>query len=278
MLGPVAMRFVEAYPADAARVLEPADPGIVADVLSGAPASAGAALLRAMLPDAAAQTLGMLPAAAAAGPVSHLPAELAAPLLLRLGRAERAALTKALPARASARLSMALRFPSGSVGSLIDPDVVTVRPETTVAEAVEVARRAPEALRKYLYVLDEDHRLAGVVDARDCVLQDAGRPMREVQRTGPVALRAGGGLRQASLLEAWERFDVLPATDRRGVFLGVVRRAALLRAIAEPGGAAPKDSLGGLALDLAELYWRTAFFFLAGPANEDGEAEAPPEE
>ena len=268
MLGPVATRFVEAYPADAARILERADPGSVAETLSVLPASAGAALLRAMLPDVAARTLARLPADAAAGPVSQLPVELAAPLLLRLGRAERAALTKALPARASARLSVALRFPAGSVGSLIDPDVVTVRMETNIGEAVELARRAPASLRKYLYVLDQDQRLTGVVDVRDCLLQEAARPIREVQRTEPIALRARGGLRQASLMEAWEGFDVLPVTDRRGVFLGVLRRAALLRAIAETGSPAPKDGLGDLALDLAELYWRTASFFLADPAKD----------
>ncbi len=268
MLGPLATRFVEDFPADAARVLERADHGIVAETLSGLPAPAGAALLRAMLPDAAARALALLPADAAAGPVSQLPVELAAPLLLRLGRVERAALMKTLPARASARLSVALRFPPGSVGSLIDSDVVTVRPETSIGEAVELARRAPASLRKYLYVLDEDQRLVGVVDARDCLLQNTARPMREIQRAGPIALRARGGLRQTSLMEAWQRFDVLPATDRRGVFLGAVRRAALLRAIADRDGPAPEDDLGDLALDLAELYWRTASFFLVGPAKD----------
>lgn len=268
MLGPVATLFIEIYPADAARVLERADSGVVANTLSGLPAPAGAAVLQSMLPDAAAQTLAQLPAEAAAGLVSHLPVELAAPLLLRLGKAERAALTKALPGRASARLSMVLRFPPKSVGSLIDTDVVTVRPETSIGEAIELARRIPEALRQFLYVLDEDQRLAGVVDVRDCLLRDAARPMREIQRTGPIALRARSGLRQASLIEGWERLNVLPVTDRKGVFLGVVRRAALLRAIAEGGGPAPKDDLGELAFDLAELYWRTASFFLVGPAKD----------
>ncbi len=268
MPGPVVSQFIEAFPLDAARVLERADPGPAAQILSELPSSAAAAVLRAALPDAAARMLARMPADAAAGPVSQLPVDLAAPLLLRLGRAERGALMKALPARASARLSMALRFSPRSVGSLIDPDIVTVRPETSIGEAVELARRAPKSLRKYLYVLDEDQRLAGVVDVRDCLLQNAARPMREVQRAEPVALRAGAGLRQASLMEAWERFDILPATDRRGVFLGVVRRTALLRAIAESGVPALNDDLGDLALDLAELYWRTAYFFLAGPAKD----------
>ena len=268
MLGSLATRFVEDFPADAARVLEWADPEIVAETLRELPAPAGAALLRSMLPDAAARALAPLPADAAAGPVSQLPVELAAPLLLRLGRVERAALMKTLPARASARLSVALRFPPGSVGSLIDANVITVRPETSIGEAVELARRSPALLRKYLYVLDDDQRLVGVVDVRDCLLRDAALPMREVQLAGPIALRARGGQRQASLMEAWERFDALPATDRRGMFLGVVRRASLLRAIAESGGGTPKGDLSDLALDLAELYWRTASFFLAGPVKD----------
>lgn len=275
MLGPVATQFVEVYPADAARVLERADPGSVAETLSALPVPTGAALLRAILPDVAALTLARLRADVATKLVSQLPVELAAPLLLRLGRAERAALTRTLPARASARLSVALRFPLGSVGSLIDPDVVTVRPETNIGEVVGFARRAPASLRKYLYVLDQDQRLTGVVDVRDCLLQEAARPIREVQRVGPIALRARGSLRQASLMEAWEGFDVLPVTDRRGVFLGVLRRATLLRAIGETDSPAQKDGLGDLALDLAELYWRTASFFVAAPAKDGRRAETP---
>ena len=192
---------------------------------------------------------------AAAALVTQLRTEWATPLLLRLDATARAALLRALPAEAAA-LRLALRFGAGSVGALIDPDVVTVRAQTRIGEAVEIARRAPKSLRRYLYVLDEARRLSGVVDVRQCVLQDASRSIGAVEQQEPVALRARTGLRQASLAPAWERFDVLAVTDHRGVFLGVVRRRSVIRAIAEQD-ALPHEDLSRLAFDLAELFWGT---------------------
>ena len=264
MPGPVASRFVEDYPADAARVLERADPGIVGETLADLPAASGAALLQAMTPHGAADWLARLPPEQAAALISRVRTALATPLLLRLDTAARVALLKALPAKSAAPLRLALRFPAGSVGSLLDPDVVTVRADTRIGEAIEIARRAPASLRKYLYVLDESQRLIGVVDARECVLQDAGRLIRSVELLEPVALRARTGLRQAGLAEAWERFDVLPVTDHRGVFLGVVRRKSLFAAISGQGATVSHGDLGGLAFDLAELFWVTTSNLVLG--------------
>ena len=259
MLGRIASQFVEAYPADAARVLEQADPGVVGETLADVPVSAGAALLQAMTPHAGAQCLAHLPPSAAAVLVTQLRTELATPLLLRLDATARAALLRVLPA-----ITAAPRFAAGSVGALIDPDVVTVRAQTRIGEAIEIARRAPKSLRKYLYVLDEAQRLAGVVDARQCLLQDASRAIGAVEQEEPVALRARTGLRQASLAQAWERFDVLPVTDHLGVFLGVVRRRSVFRAISDQSDPLSHEDLSRLAFDLAELFWGTTSTLVLG--------------
>ena len=127
MLGPLATQFIERYPGDAARILEEAEPEVVAEVLGAIPAQAGAALLRAMSPHTTAASLSSLDTGAAAEVVAHLPLELAAALALRLDTTTRGALLNALPGRVSVPLRLMLRFPPGSVGSLIDPRVATVR-------------------------------------------------------------------------------------------------------------------------------------------------------
>ena len=269
MLGPLATQLVERYPDDAARVLEEADPAVVAKVLGSVPAEAGAALLRAMSPHAAAASVSCLDPGAAAQVVAHLPLELAAALLLRVDASTRGALLNALPGRVSVPLRLMLRFPPGSLGSLIDPRVVTVRSTTRIGEAAEIARRAPEMLRKYLYVLDEAQHLTGVVDARHCLLGDPERAIGTLERRDPVSLRARATISEAQLNPAWEQFPVLPVVDHRGVFLGIVRRMSLFQAIAAERGGAPKESLSELALALAELYWQTSAELLRGALTEE---------
>ena len=276
MLGRIASEFIEAYPADAARVLEDAAAEVVGEALGGLPAPAAAAVIQAMTPHAASGGLAHLAPDAAAEVVRHLPIELASALLLRLDSGARGALMKALPARVSVPLRMVLRFPPGSVGSLIDPRVVTVRVETRVAEAAETARRAPSLLRKYLYVLDDAQRLTGMVDARQCLLRDPKLPIGRLEQEAPIALRARTSVREASRNPGWERFSVLPATDHRGVFLGVVRRTSLRRALADSAAPEPEAELAGLALDLADLYWQTAAGFITGTSTTGGGNEEAP--
>ena len=276
MLGRITTEFVEAYPEDAARVLEDAAPEVAGEVLGALPAPVAAAVLREMNPHAAAGALASLAPEAAAGIVRHLPVALASALVLRLDADARGALMKALPAKVSVPLRMVLRFPAGSVGSIIDPRVVTVRPETRVGEATEIARRAPALLRRHLYVLDERQRLAGMVDARQCLLRDPALPVGRLDQEEPVALRARTSLREANRHPGWERFSVLPATDHRGVFLGVVRRAGLRRALADGTAPEPEAELTGLALDLADLYWQAAAGFITGAsAAHDEDRDAP---
>ena len=270
MLSRITSDFIEAYPADAARVLEDADPEVAGETLAALPAPVAAAVLRAMTPHAAAGSLARIAPGAAAALVKNLPIELAAALLLRLDAGERGALMKALPPTVSVPLRMVLRFPAGSVGSLIDPRVVTVRAETRVGEAAETARRAPSLLRKYLYVLDEAQRPTGMVDARQCLLREPALPIGRLEQEKPVALRARTRLREASRNPGWERFSVMPATDHRGVFLGVVRRASLRRAMADNAVPEPEAELAGLAIDLADLYWQTVAGFLVGASKDEG--------
>ena len=271
MLSAIASEFLEAYPSDAARVLEDAAPEVAGEVLGALPAPVAAAVLRSMTPHAAAGGLSRLAPDAAADIVSHVPIELAAALALRLDAHERGALMKALPPRVSVPLRMVLRFPPGTVGSLIDPRVVTVRADTRVGEVTETARRAPSLLRKYLYVLDEDQRLTSMVDARQCLVRDPALPIGRLDQEEPQALRARASLRDASRHPGWERFSVMPATDHRGVFLGVVRRTSLRRSLAEDTEPEPEAELTGVVIDLADLYWQTTAGFLLGTPSAEHE-------
>ena len=270
MFSRVTSDCIEAYPADAARVLEEAAPEVVGEVLAALPATVAAHVLRAMNPQPAAGGLAHLGPEAAAARVKHLPVELAAAILLRIDPGERGALMKALPATVSVPLRMVLRFPAGSVGSLIDPHVVTVREETRVGEAAASARRTPSLLRKYLYVLDGEQRLVGVVDARQCLLRDPNLRIGTLVRREPMALRARSSLREASLNPGWERFTVMPITDHRGLFLGVVRRTSLRGTMVHHAAGKPNAGLGELAMDLADLYWQTTAGVLVGTGKDAG--------
>ncbi len=273
MLGRIASEFVRTQPADAAQVLERMPAAIVGEALASLPAPTAADVLQALTPHAAAGCLSEFPPATAAEIMRHVPTGRAAALLLRLDGDKRRKLMQALPPRMSAPLRLLLRFPPGSVGSLLDPQVLTVRRETRVREAADMARDAPSQLYKYLYVIDDDHCLTGVVTARQCLAEDPETRIGRFEHRNPVALRARSSLREASRNPGWKRFGVLPATDRRGVFLGVVRKENLRAALIEETAAEPEAGPVGMALELADLCWQTAAGLLGGSAPATGSFE-----
>ncbi len=252
------VRFATEYPVEAAELLERASPDAVESVLSALPPPVAAAVLSAMAPGPAADCLAQLAPRSAARLLRNLKLEFLTSILLRLDAEARSSVLKALPATVSAPLRIVLQFPGDSVGSLLDPRVMTARADAKVGETLARARRAPGSLRRYLYVLSEDQRLIGVVDVRKCALSDPALTIASLMIPGPFALPARTRLREAAHDPHWKRFETMPVVDRRGIFLGAVRRNALDRALQGEEALTARRDMTGLALDLADLWWQTA--------------------
>ena len=269
MTGELTVRFAADYPAEAAELLERATPDAAANVLSSLPPPVATAVLGAMAPGPAADCLVRLTPRAAARLLKTLKLEAVTPLLLRLDARVRNAILRALPATISTSLRIVLQFPSDSLGALLDPQVMTARADAEAGETIALGRRAPQSVRRYLYVLGDEQRLVGVVGARQCALSDPAQPIARLMDPGPVALLVRTRLQEAVHNPHWERFDMLPVVDRRGVFLGVVRRNNLQRAVQGEEASTGRVDVTDLALDLADLWWQTASAFLIDTSKQD---------
>lgn len=75
-----------------------------------------------------------------------------------------------------------LGYPEDSVGRLMSPEIVAIREQLTVGQALRIVReRGAEAETVYtLPVVDEGRRLIGVVELRDLVLSDLDAPVSEL--------------------------------------------------------------------------------------------------
>lgn len=95
----------------------------------------------------------------------------------------------------------------------------------TVAEAFERFREeAPRSdVTMYLYVVDPDHRLQGVVDINELLQADPTQHLSELMTRAVVSAPPDAEL--ASVLELFRRyrFRALPLVDRSGRMVGVVR-------------------------------------------------------
>ncbi len=255
----VALRFLEDHPDESARLLESLAPESAAALLSRSPPGLAADVLRRMVPSFGVSCLLRLSRERAAAVIEALPLAGAAGLLRRLDEAPRLALLRDLCESTSAALGRLLAYPEDSAGGRMDPRVFTLPEDILVAEAALRLRARPEYAMYYLYVVDREQRLTGVLNYRDLLLANDDATLRSVMRSPVVQLRATASGPALLGEPAWRVYLALPVVDERGVLVGVVRFESLRDL--EWGRRAPGSRLAGAV-------WRGVSDLLGGGRSE----------
>ncbi len=184
----------------AAETIEELEPRQQLSILQEMDTEQASILLEAMAPDEAADILGDLPAARA-----H-------ELLERMQTAE------------AVDIEELMAYGENTAGGLMTPDLVSVADGLTAQECIEELRRMePEAESVYyVYVVDDDHRLIGVLSLRDLIVAQPLTPItaivsRKVTTVTPStpAPEVAGVLSKYNLL-------AVPVVDAASHLLGMV--------------------------------------------------------
>jgi magnesium transporter len=117
-----------------------------------------------------------------------------------------------------------LGYPEESVGRLMTPDYVAVRPHWTITEALQQIRkmgRDSETVHN-IYVVDNNWRLLDALDLRRFILADTSLQVQDIMDDAFVSLSAFADREEA--IQAMQRYDlsVLPVVDSDGILVGIV--------------------------------------------------------
>ena len=127
------------------------------------------------------------------------------------------------PARREVRALMA--YAEDEAGGLMSPRFVRVRPDMTVDEATRYVRR--QALGKaetiyFLYVLDAEQHLLGVLSFRDLLTEPGERLVRDVMETDVVSVRDDMDDEDVALVVSRHDLLAVPVLDAQGRMAGIV--------------------------------------------------------
>jgi magnesium transporter len=118
-----------------------------------------------------------------------------------------------------------LAYAEDQAGGLMNPRYARVRPDVTVDEAIiylkKQARGTLETLY-YIYVLDEQQRLLGVVSLRELFRAQPEKRVREIMKTDLVTVPVELDQEAVSRLFAQHDFVAMPVVDADGRMKGVV--------------------------------------------------------
>ncbi|MFP5357536.1 MAG: magnesium transporter [Gammaproteobacteria bacterium] len=112
----------------------------------------------------------------------------------------------------------------GTVAELMEPVRGALPRETTVAEAINWLTHEPEVGDiTYLYVVDGQQRLTGMVVMRDLLLAAARQTLEEIMIHHPYRLRPEDALVDTVKAVVKRHYPVYPVCDAQGVLIGLVR-------------------------------------------------------
>ena len=117
-----------------------------------------------------------------------------------------------------------LGYPENSVGRLMTPDYIAVKPEWTIEESLKYIRengRDSETLN-VVYVLDEKGKLIDDIKIREFILASPDKKVIDLMDESFVALNVNDD--QEKSVELFKKYDrvALPVVDNSGILIGIV--------------------------------------------------------
>jgi len=155
------------------------------------------------------------------------------------------------------------KFGENTVGRMMEPPRAVYPPDTTIAMATEDLRLVSKhAFVTYLWVVDAESRLTGVVVMRDMLLtEDKSTRLDEIMIREPFRLDPGMTLSLAMRETAVRHFPVYPVCDDAGKLIGLVRGQMLFEAQAFELSAQPGSMVGVEREERLGTHWLRSLKF-----------------
>jgi magnesium transporter len=118
-----------------------------------------------------------------------------------------------------------MAYAEDDAGGLMNPRYARVRPDASADEAIRyLQRQARDVLETiyYVYVIDADQKVLGVVSFRDLFAAPADKPVRDLMATDLVTAREDMDQEELGRLFAQHDLQAIPVVDAHGRMKGIV--------------------------------------------------------
>jgi magnesium transporter len=222
-------------PGDAADILEALGEETAGGLIAELEPGDAAELFEELRDDLAASLLAELPEPDAVRVLEEMPPDQAADLIAAVDPEAADRLLQAADEEFAAEVRRLLGHHPESAGGLMTTDIAALPVGLTVGEAVERIRTLHDEFEdlSYVYVVDDDGRLLGVVSFRDLVFHRPGDGLDRAMVPQPIVVTAEADRAEvADLVQRYHLFGV-PVVDDDHRLLGMVTTEAVLEAVQE---------------------------------------------
>ena len=144
-------------------------------------------------------------------------------------------MTRHISEKLKGQIRELLEYPEGSIGRTMTTDIIALKMESRAQEAIEkirslAKRRFPSS---YVYVVDNENRLIGVLNMRDLMLADPDKTLDEISRKDLFALHCFMDRHEAANELAKRKFFAAPVVDSENHILGIVKAERMIHGAKE---------------------------------------------
>jgi len=187
--------------------------------------------IKSRTPGAAAAKLANLTGDDIVRELIHLSPGFAQDVLEALPTDARERATSAAPPDVAFQWQLNSLYDAGTIGRMMEPVVAAFPPDMKVGDTVEELRDlVTRALITYVYVVDDKHRLLGIVTMRDLLFSGRERSLEQVMLRGAFALHAAMPMKDAMRLVLDRHYPVYPVIDAERRLIGLVRGQTMFEA------------------------------------------------
>ena len=233
VLLPLVNKFFENDLENAVHILESLNEDEAAQVLKSLPILLAVRVLKVLQISYAAVLLKDAEEAYLIELAPHLDPQFVASILMRLPQEAREHMSQHITGKLKAQVRELLDYPEDSVGRTMTTDFIALKKNNSAEEAIEKIRMLAKKHfpSSYVYIVDEENRLVGVLNMRDLMLAPPDKKLYEIGRTELFALHCFTDQQQAANELAKRKFFAAPVVDSENHILGIVKAERMIHGV-----------------------------------------------
>jgi magnesium transporter len=259
--GEIASRISLILPQDGAVALEVLPAQVAIDVATRLDPKVAGQIFRYVDPALAASLMGALPEAHAVAILASMAPDDRVDLLDALDRPLHDALVLHLSTAQAAETRQLEQYPTDTAGGIMTTQVTALAANLTVEQAIVELRRVHEQPGQlfYVYVVDDQRRLVGVLSMRDLILASPGSTISQVMIPRVKSVPVTMDQEEVAHLMRGTRFLALPVVDADARLIGMVTLDDVMDVIQEEATEDVQRMFGAGAEERLSSTWQFSF-------------------
>ncbi|MGB9715257.1 MAG: magnesium transporter MgtE N-terminal domain-containing protein [Thermodesulfovibrionales bacterium] len=214
----------ELHPADIAEIISQVSHKEGTSFIKDLDVDIAAEALSELKPETQVEIISELDTEKAADIIEEMPPDEAADIISDLPLDKAKEILESIEKEEAADIQELLSHEEDTAGGLMTNEFIAYPPETTVKEAMERLKKDAETIETvyYIYVIDEDEKLIGVISLRDLILAEQTDRLSDIMVTKIKTVNPEADETEVAELISKYNLVAIPVVDAEGYLLGIV--------------------------------------------------------